>query len=519
MLSALSYAEFAAMSPTSGSAYGYARATLGPRWGWIIGFDLILEYSVAAASVAQGFSRYFNAFLKLMGGSVPTIFRSAPFAYDADSGDFTGTGSAFDLPAIAITVILSVILYRGIKESARLNTIMVITKVAIVIFVIIAGSLYVKAENYHPFLPFGFFGISFFGYSAIGQTDPSGAAVGVLAGSAIVFFAYIGFDAVSCNAEETKNPQRDLPIGILGSLAISTVLYVLVSIVLVGMIPYNLIDREAPISDAFHRVGLGWCEWIIALGALAGLTSVLMVTLLGQPRIFMAMARDSLLPAFFAESHRKFQTPYKSTVVTGIFVSLFAGFIPLSILVELVSIGTLFAFAIVNISVILLRKKHPEIPRPFKCPGVPYIPALGAALCFLLMISLPSANWIRLIIWFALGQAIYYFYGKKNQEKPRNIEDLRREAAFQEALHGSNSGGNYHESSLSGENDQYSHENKNNNISSDEYSRKDHSVQSNEDGIELAEVDSTAQQGKKVDSQQHANYNEFRDEAAPDHAE
>lgn len=306
----------------------------------------------------------------------------------------------------------------GIKESANFNAATVVFKVSIVLFVILAGIAYINTANYQPFLPYGFFGISFFGYTAIGQSDPAGNPVGVLAGSSIVFFAYIGFDAVTTNAEECRNPQRDLPIGIIASLTISSLLYVAVSLVLVGMVPYNQIDRDAPLSSAFGAVGLPWAQFIVACGALAGLTSVLLVMLMGQPRILMAMARDGLLPKqFFTDIHPVYKTPYKCTILTNCFVALVSALVPLSVLVELVSIGTLMAFAMVNISVLILRKVKPDIPRPFLCPGYPLVPAAGAATCILLMISLPSANWIRLIIWFAIGCCVYYCYGIRGQHR------------------------------------------------------------------------------------------------------
>lgn len=416
LLSAFSYAEFASLSPTAGSAYGFTRAALGPFLGWIVGWDLVLEYAVAAAGVAQGWSKYFRVLVRLCGGSIPLAIRTTPWSYDPETGESSVTHAAFDLPAVAITLVLTLILIRGVKESARINNLFVFIKVGVVLFVIFAGLNYVKSENFFPFMPYGFFGLSFFGYTVYGDSDAGGNSVGVISGAAIVFFAYVGFDAVTTNAEECINPQRDLPIGILASLFISTILYVALSLVLVGMVPYHEIDRESPISSAFGTVGVEWAEAIVTVGALAGLTSVLIVSLMGQPRILMAMARDGLLPAqVFTEIHPVYRTPYKITAITGLFVALLGSLIPLTILVELVSMGTLLAFGLVNVSVIYLRYAHPEIPRPFLCPLFPFTPGLGALMCLLLMLSLPSDNWIRLIAWFALGMLVYYFYGRHNQ--------------------------------------------------------------------------------------------------------
>ena len=266
-------------------------------------------------------------------------------------------------------------------------------------------------------MPYGFFGLSFFGWTAVGQTDAAGNSVGVLAGASIVFFAYIGFDAVSCSAEETRNPARDLPIGIIGSLLISTILYILVSLVIVGLVKYQDIDSDAPISTAFNDIGLHWAAVIVSLGAIAGLTSVLLVNLMGQPRILLAMARDGLLPSWIGHIHPVFKTPYKATLITGIFVSLLSSLIPLSILVEVVSMGTLSAFIFVNIGIIVLRQTSPHILRPFVCPWVPWLPSLGAFTCFMLMVSLPSTNWLRLIIWWSIG-LVYYYWNKFSKPKP-----------------------------------------------------------------------------------------------------
>lgn len=416
---AFSYAELAAMVPSAGSAYSYARATMGQLMGWILGWDLILEYAVSAASVAQGWSKYFGELLSFMGLHLPPAIMSPPWGFDPDTGALSSTGAVLDLPALLIVVIVTVILVVGIRESARFNTAMVILKLLIVVFVIFVGLAYVKSENFTPFLPYGFGGLSFFGFTVAGQTGPDGSPAGVVAGAALVYFSYIGFDAVVCNSEETKKPQRDLPIAIILSLAVSTVLYVAVSLVLTGMVPYNRISKDAPLSAAFGEHGLRWAEVIIAIGAVVGITSVLLVTMMSQPRIFMAMARDGLLPKrFFAEIHPVFHTPWKSTILTGVFVALISALIPLSVLVELVSIGTLMAFAVVCIAVIVLRKTRPDIPRPFQCPWVPWLPGAGAFLCVMLMLSLPGQNWLRLIVWLLIGLTVYYFYGRIHGHAP-----------------------------------------------------------------------------------------------------
>jgi APA family basic amino acid/polyamine antiporter len=275
--------------------------------------------------------------------------------------------------------------------------------------------MYINKANWHPFAPFGFTGISFFGRTIFGKTGLGGAPVGVLAGAATIFFAYIGFDSVSTHSEEAKNPQRDVPIGIITSLLVCTVLYIGVSIVLTGMIPYNKINIDAPVSDAFKQVGLQWAQFIVSLGAIAGITSVLLVMMLSQARIFLAMARDGLLPeGFFGAVHEKFRTPWKATILTGAFVTLLAGFLPLRVLAELVNIGTLFAFLVVCSAVLIMRKLHPEAHRPFKAPLVPLVPVLGIITCLLLMFSLPEENWIRLFVWLLIGFVIYFTYGRKH---------------------------------------------------------------------------------------------------------
>ncbi|MCX5797115.1 MAG: amino acid permease [Elusimicrobia bacterium] len=413
IFSALCYAEFAAMAPVAGSAYTYAYATLGELFAWIIGWDLVLEYTVAAATVAHGWSHYFQNFIGIFGLSIPQSISISPFDFSPELGRLVATGSVLDVPAIVIAGIITCILIVGIKESASFNTAMVGIKVAVVFFVIIVGAFYIHPSNWIPFAPFGLTGVSFFGHTLVGQTGNGGEPLGMLAGAAMIFFAYIGFDSVSTHSEEAKNPQRDVPVGIIVSLLLCTVLYIAVSAVLTGMVPYNHLDIHAPVADAFRQVGLPWAQFIIDVGALAGITSVLLVLMLSQPRIFLAMARDGLVPAsIFGAVHTKFRTPYKSTILTGILVGILAALVPLRVLAELVNIGTLFAFVIVCAAVLIMRRIEPHAKRPFLCPMVPLVPILGILLCLLLMFSLPAENWLRLIVWLLLGFVVYFLYGR-----------------------------------------------------------------------------------------------------------
>ena len=413
IFAALCYAEFASMVPVAGSAYTYAYATLGELAAWIIGWDLILEYAVGSATVAHGWSHYFQDFIGILGLKIPHVFSTAPFDYDPKLGHFVSTGAVLDLPAIIITLIVTVILVKGIRESASFNATMVIVKLIIVFFVIIVGAFYVNPANWKPFAPFGLTGVSFFGKTLFGQTGAGGEPLGMLAGAATIFFAYIGFDSVSTHAEEAKNPKRDVPIGIVTSLVLCTVLYIAVAAVLTGMVPYNKINIDAPVSDAFRQVGLPWAQFLISLGAIAGITSVLLVMMLSQPRVILAMARDGLVPrSFFGAIHERFRTPWKSTIITGIFVATLGAFLPLRVLAELVNIGTLFAFVVVCAAVLIMRRTNPKAPRPFKAPFVPLTPILGILTCTLLMFSLPAENWWRLIIWLAIGFFIYFGYGR-----------------------------------------------------------------------------------------------------------
>ncbi len=415
VFAALCYAEFASMAPVAGSAYTYAYATLGELFAWIIGWDLVLEYAVGSSTVAHGWSAHFQDLLKSFGIVIPYSFANAPFDFNLDTGHFFATGAFFDVPAILITAAITTILVIGIRESAGFNAGMVIVKLAIVLFVIVVGAFYIDPANWHPFAPYGYTGISFFGHTLFGQTGASGAPVGILAGAAIIFFAYIGFDSVSTHAEEAKNPKRDVPIGIIASLIICTILYIVVSAILTGMVPYDKIDINAPVSNAFAQKGLPWARRIIDVGAITGITSVLLVMMLSQPRVLLAMARDGLVPtSFFGAIHDKFRTPWKATILTGVFVAAMAAFLPLRILAELTNIGTLLAFVIVCTAVLIMRRTNPNAERPFRAPFVPLVPILGILSCLLLMFSLPVENWYRLFIWLGLGFIIYFGYGRHN---------------------------------------------------------------------------------------------------------
>jgi basic amino acid/polyamine antiporter, APA family len=426
VFAALCYAEFASMAPVAGSAYTYAYVTLGELFAWIIGWDLILEYAVAASTVAHGWSKYFQALVKLFGLSTPKRVSDVPFDFSSMSELLAGifgrdvevvqsvrTGAWFDAPALAIAALITAILVIGIRESAGFNAAMVIVKVGVVLFVIAVGAWYVSPENWQPFAPYGYTGISFFGYSLDGHVDADGKPVGMLAGAAVIFFAYIGFDAVSTQAEEARNPHRDVPIAIIVSLTLCTILYIAVAAVITGMVRYDALDIDAPVADAFKQKDLAWAELLITIGALTGITSVLLVMMLSQPRIFLAMARDGLLPSkFFAAVHPRFQTPWKSTLLTGVVVGAMASVLPLRILAELTNIGTLLAFAIVCAAVLVMRRIDPDAPRPFRAPLVPFVPILGIVFCLLLMFSLPWENWVRLAVWLALGLVIYFCYGR-----------------------------------------------------------------------------------------------------------
>jgi APA family basic amino acid/polyamine antiporter len=381
-MAALCYAEFAAMIPVAGSAYSYSYATMGELVGWIIGWDLILEYAVGAAAVAVGWSGYLNVILRGMGIPLPDAVTHAPGA----------GGGIIDLPALLIVLMISGVLYVGISESARLNSIIVVIKLFAIAVVIAGGLFFVRPANWLPFAPFGW--------------------SGVMKGAAVIFFAYIGFDAVSTAAEEVIDPNRDLPIGILASLFVCTVLYIVVAGVLTGMVPAHLIDVKAPLASAFVIRGLNFVAWIVSAGAVAGLSSVLLVLLLGQSRIFYAISRDGLLPAAFSKVHPRFRTPYIPTVLTAIAVGMTAAFLPIQEIAELTNIGTLFAFVLVCLGVWILRRAEPGIDRPFRTPLVPLVPLLGIIFCLYLMASLPGVTWLRFFVWMGAGFVVYFGYGR-----------------------------------------------------------------------------------------------------------
>jgi APA family basic amino acid/polyamine antiporter len=428
VFAALCYAEFASMVPVAGSAYTYAYATLGELLAWIIGWDLVLEYAVSSATVANGWSGYFQSVLDVFGWKLPQAIAGPAVNYNPQLGRLIATGSIINLPALLIVVLITAILVVGIQESASFNTVLVGIKLAAVLFVIGVGAFYVNRANWHPFAPFGLTGLQVFGHTLLGQSDAGGKPVGMLAGAALAFFAYIGFDSVSTHSEEAKNPQRDVPIGIIVSLVLCTLLYIGVVAVLTGMVPYDQLDMNAPVADAFRRVGLRWAQFLIALAGIAGITSVLLVTMLSQARILLAIARDGLLPpGFFGAVHERFRTPWKSTIVTGAFVGLLAAFLPIDVLLMLVNMGTLFAFVIVCAAVLIMRRTHPDAERPFRVPLVPLVPIVGIASCLLLMFSLPSENWLRLIVWLAIGLVIYFFYGRRHSTLRRRAAQAKSE--------------------------------------------------------------------------------------------
>ena len=396
-LAALCYAEFASMAPVAGSAYTYAYATLGELLAWIIGWDLILEYAVASSTVAHGWSHYFMSFLKLFDITVPPHWAASPIDFDPATHAWVQTGAYCNLPAGLVVLLITVILVIGIRESARFNAAMVVLKLVVVLFVISFGSMYIRVENWSPYLPYG--------------------ATGVFKGAAYIFFAYIGFDSVSTHAEEARNPQRDVPIGIIASLALCTVLYILVAAVLTGMVPYHQIDLDAPVAQAFAARGLPVAVFLISLGAVVGITSVLLVLLLSQARILLAMARDGLISYnFFGAVHPRFRTPHNATILTGVLVAIVAASFPLKILADLVNIGTLMAFVIVCAAVLVMRRTNPDSPRPFRTPFVPAVPLLGVASNLLMMFFLGWENWLRLFVWLAIGLAIYFGYSRHHSK-------------------------------------------------------------------------------------------------------
>jgi APA family basic amino acid/polyamine antiporter len=420
LFAALCYAELAALVPSAGSAYSYAYATLGELFAWVIGWALVLEYAVGAALVAGGWSGYLQSVLGSFGITLPHAIAGAVVRYDPQLGRLVATSSWIDLPAVAIVAVLLVVLIAGIRESARFNAAMVVVKLVTVLFVIAVGAFYVRPSNWHPFAPYGLAGVGLFGRTLLGHADAGGRPVGMLAGAALAFLSYFGFDAVSTQSEEARHPQRDVPLAIVWSLVICSTLYMGVVAVLTGMVRYDRLDLSAPLANAFGQVGLGWAKLLIALAGVAGITTVLLVLLLSLPRILLAMARDGLLPrGFFAAVHPRFRTPYKATLATGLFVGLVTAFLPIDLLVNLAIMGTLMIFVIVCAAIPVMRRTHPDLVRPFRVPWVPVVPLLGMLSCMLLMCSLPPENWLRLFLWCLVGLVIYALYGRRHSTLAR----------------------------------------------------------------------------------------------------
>jgi APA family basic amino acid/polyamine antiporter len=401
----LCYAEMASMIPIAGSAYTYSYATMGELVAWIIGWDLILEYAVGAATVSVGWSGYVVAFLRDFAHvNLPEALTSAPFNYDDVTNQFVLTGAVLNVPAVVITALATAILVVGIKESARFNGVIVYVKVVVVLLFIAFGARFVQSHNLHPFIPANE-GPGRFGFS------------GIMRGASVVFFAYIGFDAVSTAAQETRNPQRDLPIGILGSLAICTVLYIATSLVLTGVVPFSQLSVPHPVAFAAKATGQVWLEVLVELGAIAGLSSVMIVMLMGQPRVCYSMARDGLFFQFATKVHPKFGTPYIITIVTGVFCAAAGGLFPIGILGHLVSVGTLFAFALVSLGVMILRITRPDLPRAFRVPGGTFlVPLCGAASSLYIILSSGFQTMMRLVVWMAVGLIIYAAYGRRHSK-------------------------------------------------------------------------------------------------------
>ncbi len=410
----LCYAEFASMIPVAGSAYTYAYATLGEWIAWIIGWDLILEFSVGAATVAISWSDYLTRFLANYDIYLPAQLTRSPFE-TITLADGTIVNGIFNLPATFVVILMTLVLMRGTKESAIFNAIVVSLKVMVVLVFIILGWNYIDTTNYQPYIPQNTGTFGEYGWS------------GIIRGAGVVFFVFLGFDIVSTAAQETKNPQRNMPIGILGSLAVCTVLFVLFAHVMTGLAPYTAFkNTAAPVAVAIENTPYTWLPQLIIMAILIGYTSVIMVDLLGQSRVFYSMSKDGLLPKVFSEVHPKFRTPFKSNLILCVFISLFAALVPIRVVGEMTSIGTLLAFAMVCAGVIILRKTNPDLPRSFKTPLVPLVPILGILTCVGMMAFLPWETWLRLFAWMALGVVIYLVYGKKNS--------VTRKRLAQEAL-------------------------------------------------------------------------------------
>ena len=411
----LCYAELASMLPIAGSAYTYTYATMGELVAWIIGWDLTLEYALGAATVAIAWSEYLNKLLNLFGMGIPYAFCHSPFEIDA----VTGAHGIINLPALGILIALTVLLVRGIQESALVNTLIVIVKLVIVVLIIALGWSFIDPANHTPYIPPpGEY------TDKQGVTHAFGGPMGILGAAGIVFFAFIGFDAVSTAAQEAKNPKRDMPIGILGSLAVCTVLYVLFAHVLTGLAPvefFRTTGSEASVAQAIERAmpGYAWLSNLVTVAILGGFSSVILVMLMGQSRVFYSMSRDGLVPKMFAELHPRFRTPYKSNLLFLVFVGLFAAFVPGDIVGDMTSIGTLFAFILVSIGVWIMRVKEPQIPRPFRVPAVPLVSTLGALLCSAMIFGLGWPNWARLGAWLGIGLAIYFGYGNRHSKLRR----------------------------------------------------------------------------------------------------
>ncbi|HEY1952636.1 MAG TPA: amino acid permease [Gemmatimonadaceae bacterium] len=395
----LCYAELASMIPVAGSAYTYAYATLGELVAWIIGWDLVLEYSLSSSTVAVGWSGYAVTLLNEMGISFPARLTGAPGTHIC-LPDGTHVIGLFNLPAMLVCLALTALLVVGIRESARFNTTIVIIKVAVLTLFVAMGVRYMNTANLHPFIPpnTGTFGS--FGWS------------GILRGAGMIFFAYIGFDAVSTASQEARNPGRDIPIGILVSLAICTIIYIAVGVVMTGLVPYQKLNVASPLALAVESTGVKWLPPIVNVGAICGISSVILVNMLAQSRIFYSMSKDGLLPPLFSKLHPRYRTPHITTAITGIIIAIASGLFPISVLGQLVSMGTLLAFAIVCTGVIVLRRIEPNTPRPFLTPGMPWVPVIGTLICLYLMSGLPLPTWIRLFVWLAVGLAIYFGYGR-----------------------------------------------------------------------------------------------------------
>jgi APA family basic amino acid/polyamine antiporter len=396
----LCYSEFSTMIPIAGSAYTYSYATMGEFLAWIIGWDLVLEYAVGASTVAVSWSGYVASLFKDFGVILPARLIASPFQEIVLEDGSRGFG-LINLPAVIVVTLVSLVLMIGIQESARANAVIVVLKVSVVILFILFGWAYINPANYTPFIPENQ-GAGHFGWS------------GVVRAAGVVFFAFIGFDAVSTAAQETKNPQRDMPIGIIGSLVVCTILYVLFARVLTGIVNYSEMNNAAPVATAIDRTGLAWLATAIKIAIIAGYTSVILVMLLGQSRVFYSMSRDGLLPRLFSEIHPKWRTPYRSNLLFMVFVALFAAFAPIQIVGEMTSIGTLFAFVLVCAGIMVMRRTHPELPRPFRTPLVPIVPVLGILFNLFLMFGLGWENWLRLIVWLLIGFVIYFGYSRKH---------------------------------------------------------------------------------------------------------